>query len=308
MKHRLSENFKEVENLAFGSKTDRFLNDPIKYIFLIVYKNLIYKVFNKGILKSCKTFFDSTMTVQLPSGTDVLLTGGKTHISEIKLTRYLINNLSEEDVVFDIGAHFGFYSLLANKLISKKGSILSFEPCKAVFEILKKNTNNFDSIQIHNLAISNSSGFVIMSEFPPHLSEYNTVIPNIYKEESWYQKTIQHKSKVKSMTLDDFIKREEITPTIIKLDVEGSELNIIKGSKYLLKSYSPVLIVEHHSIPNKDKFDLEVQEQLNNLKYFPYIIDLNGMIKKEDDLAGYLAKMNLETDNVVYKKTPDNTA
>jgi len=302
MNHRLSQNFKKVEILANGSKIDRFLNDPIKYLFLVIYRYIIYKVIKKGFLKSCKTFFDSTMIVQIPSGTDVFLTGGKTHVSEIKLTRYLINNLSEEDVFFDIGAHFGFYSLLANKLISPKGSIISVEPCKAVFEILKKNTCNFDSIQIHNLAISNSSGFVILSEFPPHLSEFNSVVPNIYKEENWYQKTTLSKSKVKSMTLDDFVRREEITPTFIKLDVEGSELDIIKGSKYLLESYFPVLIVEHHSIPNKNKFDLEVYEELNNLNYCPYIITMNGKIKQEHDLAGYLSQMNLETDNVVYKK------
>src|SRR5690606_12974270 len=114
---------KQVEKLANTSKAGRLLHDPFRYVNTLAFTKFIYPRTHKGVLKKARTFFGNDMQVLLPAATDIYLTGGKTHSSEIRLARFMINRLKPGDVYVDIGAHFGFFTLLASALVGDKGKV-----------------------------------------------------------------------------------------------------------------------------------------------------------------------------------------
>ena len=69
----------KVERIANSSKMGRFLRSPIKYLYAILHRKLIYSRQKKEIATKCRTFFNLNMDILLPSSTDIYLTGGKSH-------------------------------------------------------------------------------------------------------------------------------------------------------------------------------------------------------------------------------------
>ena len=59
--------------------------------------------------------------------------------SEKNILQYFLNKVSNTDIVWDIGANFGIYSLPLSKVVSSNGKVYAFEPEKNTFELLKKN-------------------------------------------------------------------------------------------------------------------------------------------------------------------------
>lgn len=117
IKARLKQQLRKVEYLTNTSKIGRFLHHPLKYIYAIILKNFIYPINNKEQTKSCSLFTKQKIHILLPAATDIYLTGGKTHSSEIRLAKFLIQNLDKNDHFWDIGAHYGYFSLIASKII-----------------------------------------------------------------------------------------------------------------------------------------------------------------------------------------------
>ena len=75
-----------------------------------------------------------------------------------------LNVLQQGDVVVDVGAHIGFYSLLAADKVGEKGHVYAFEPAPATFEILNANIsiNAFDNITAVKKAVTDKSGVAQM--------------------------------------------------------------------------------------------------------------------------------------------------
>ena len=109
----------KMESYAIKSKFYRLLVTPRKYILGILYRGIYYKLTQKGVLKNVKTFWGDNIQVLLPSSMDIYLIGGKTHNSEIRLAKFYINNLLENDDTLDIGSHIGYFSLLSSFIVKK---------------------------------------------------------------------------------------------------------------------------------------------------------------------------------------------
>ncbi|MEL6392762.1 MAG: FkbM family methyltransferase, partial [Bacteroidota bacterium] len=116
-KKRLLKNLLTVENLASSSKIKRMMNNPVKYLNAILFRELTYKSNKKPRLVRTTTFFGRPMSVLLPSSTDIYLTGGKSHSSEIRLARFIIKHLNEGDFFVDVGAHYGYFTQLASCIV-----------------------------------------------------------------------------------------------------------------------------------------------------------------------------------------------
>src|SRR5436190_9291787 len=133
-------------------------------------------------------------------------------------------SLFENDMVFfDIGAHIGFYSMMAAKL-HKTIKIFSFEPIPHTFELLSNNIliNDLNNIYPFNIGLldkNNKVNFYLNLIMSGNASAYN--IEEI--------KDIEQVS-VNVTLLDDFFYKEKINKLdIIKCDVEGSELLVLQG-------------------------------------------------------------------------------
>lgn len=150
--------------------------------------------------------------------------------------------LKKGDVFFDIGANIGLFSLVVSKKIGKKGKIYSFEPSSNIFERLCENINiNYiKNINPQKLALSNEKG---KAKFTVSLDGYD----------AWNSLSKPSAGKrfdyeiVETETLDGFIKKHNLKGKIflIKLDVEGWEIPVIKGGLEALSDKdAPIMMVE----------------------------------------------------------------
>lgn len=170
-------------------------------------------------------------------------------------------DIKDPDLVLDIGAHKGVFSIFASHF-AKKGKIYSFEPVKENFKGLKKNIriNKIKNIIAINKAVSNKTGSkdIFISD--------STTMHSFYLNKSKKRKT-----KVKTITLKDFVKQNKITKiNFLKIDAEGAEYNILFSCPNTLFEKIEKISMECHNLNKqhnvfslrnflKDKgFDVEI--------------------------------------------------
>lgn len=191
-------------------------------------------------------------------------------------TKVLKNILQPGDVVIDIGAFFGSYTLLTSKLVGKKGKVYSFEPSPDHSEKLKKNIllNKFRNIQTFKLALSNREGVVKFYA----AGSGSSLVKN--EAESHIGKKIKP-IKVKAVTLNNFIKKERIRHIdFIKIDVEGWDLQVLKGASDILKrKNAPDVMVEvmDEQLRRAGSSADELIKYMESFMYKPYIFTGRGL-------------------------------
>ena len=300
---QLLEKLNRIELLSKSSKIGRLIADPFRYLYATTYAHLLYPILKRGQLVHFKTFFESEMQAYLPAGTDIYLLGAKSHDSEIRLTRFLIHQLKDGDIFFDIGSHYGFFSLLASKLVGFKGKVHAFEASKKNFQLLKNNCQSVNHIQTHHCAITDKDQTVTFYEFPLMHSENNTLDTSVFKQENWYQNQRAVPIEVQGISLASFCETMSIQPSIIKIDVEGAELQVIRGMLELFKQkISPIIIMEFWMNPKTNQGQSQAIALMREFGYNSYLIDHTGTISSIADLNQLYLKKNMESDNLVFSK------
>jgi FkbM family methyltransferase len=184
-----------------------------------------------------------------------------------------LSSYIKNKIVLDIGANIGTHSLFFSSLASK---VYSFEPNKKVFDLLYLNTKNQKNIQVFNFGLSNESGL------------FNALIPmdntgGAALKKGDLKNSFSVKFRVKKYTDVGQLKNKKIG--LIKIDIEGHELNAFQGMKRLLSLQSPLILMEQ-----KD--------------------GINNNSSKETDFlnqSGYIHKYEFKrTDDWLYKKLPDS--
>lgn len=158
--------------------------------------------------------------------------------------------------VFDVGAHIGWYTLKASKLVGPAGVVVSFEPSPKTFELLEQNTKHCENIKRINGAVSNFNGFAML-QLVTNPEEHSLVYSS------------KKRIKVQTITLDSFV---TFKPDLIKIDVEGAELKVLQGAQKILRAH-PKLIIETTQPVRTAKF----------LEQFGYKM---RMLTEKDYLAG----------------------
>lgn len=294
----------KIENVARGPKINRLFNSPFKYVTGIIFTKIIFPFTRKGIKKQCNTFFNQPIDIMLPAGLDIYLLGAKSHDSEIRLAKYLINALRPGDTFLDIGAHFGYYTLLASHLVEESGRVFSIEASKEAFKVLKNNTDKKENTKIYNWAAARTDGNISFYEFPVLYSEYNSIDIEQYAKESWVKKNKARKNNVTSKSLMTIFNELSINPNFIKIDVEGAELDIVLGGAEVLNSQSPIIAMEFLlKESNKNKYE-EAFDTFVKLGYQSHIIDIDGNIQPLGIQEFYIHCKNnrIDSDNLIFKK------
>lgn len=136
-------------------------------------------------------------------------------------------------IVVDIGAFDADSTIFFAKRL-QHNSILGFEPNPTPFEQGKKNAVHFHNVQLYNLGFSNRTGEVDL-----HVTK-NLVSSSLYNLKDSTETSSERVIKVKVDTLDNFFRgTSEIL--LIKLDVQGAELSILKAGEETLKKTKLVL-------------------------------------------------------------------
>jgi len=144
---------------------------------------------------------------------------------EIELIKKEINL---NDFVIDVGAHIGYHSLNMVKCVGKSGKVFSFEPEPENFSILKKNVevNQYNNVITENKAVGSNNNKIIL-----YTSQTHSGTHRIYPS-----KSCQNQIEIECVKLDDYFKKNNFLDKIklLKIDVEGAELNVLEGSAEIL--------------------------------------------------------------------------
>lgn len=200
------------------------------------------------------------------------------------LFEYLSSQNLNDSVFWDIGAHFGYISLVMAKMITgTEGKIIAFEPnplnVDAFQENISNNANFSNKIELYPLAISNQNTEILFRTSPkknhPHSMGGHLINSKTPFAELEYQKLGFQEILVQTTTIDDFLLQNQAKkPHIIKIDVEGAELDVLKGGLKTLKTIKPLLIIEIHHII----LMFHIQNFLKDLGYQLTILDEQNAI------------------------------
>ena len=159
-----------------------------------------------------------------------------------------LDNQKDLGWFFDVGANVGLYSWEVRKFCPLR-KILAFEPDPENIKLLEKTRNeaNFQNVEICNFALSNQLKEI--SFFQDTLTSATGCVAG--KDKPWieqYLNSSANKIRVKTETLDSVV-RQDRTPSLIKVDVEGHEIEVLQGGRNTLSEARPLLIIE--SFPPK---------------------------------------------------------
>lgn len=176
-------------------------------------------------------------------------------------------------VVFDIGAHVGFYTLLASELVGSGGKIIAFEPLPRNIHYLKEHLrlNGCKNVTVIEAAVG---------------SEQSNIT---YFEEGRNSSTGHLSSKgrleVKAVSIDELVSKGEIPPPdFIKIDVEGAEFLVLSGAKSILTTHHPTIFLATHGIDGHRKCCMF----LESLGYELQSISKNGIdLDNTDEILAF---------------------
>jgi FkbM family methyltransferase len=148
-------------------------------------------------------------------------------------------------IVFDIGANIGQYTLLAGKRVGRNGQVHSFEPADREFSLLHRSIkhNGLNNITLQNKAVSDFDGYSQLNVFPDGQGAYNTLGKPSHNV---IAQTKSQSVKVECVTIDSYITQNKIDfVDLVKIDVEGGEINVLKGATSLLsRDDAPLIMCE----------------------------------------------------------------
>lgn len=180
----------------------------------------------------------------------------------------------EANVIFDIGANTGLYSLVA-KAINPSAKVYAFDPVKRIVDKLRYNINlNEWDIEVVGKAVSNNNGSAII---------YDHNIEHIYSatlnKNFTYSERGSVETVVETIKLDTFIEQHSLPRVdLIKIDVETYEPEVLEGFSKYLRLYKPAILIEILT----NELGNRIYELVKNLGYLYFNINEGGDIKQQD--------------------------
>ncbi len=184
--------------------------------------------------------------------------------------RYIVTKLLKiikpGGICWDIGANIGFYTCLLASLVEAKGAVVAFEPASRTCGYLHENVslNQFTNVTVVNKGLGNTQ-----EQRHLHYSEAGLA------EGTASLKYTDGRTASERVTLDtiDNLIRELPTPDFIKIDVEGYQVEVLRGGEYCLKTHAPLVMAELKDVgeTNRTIFG-EIEDYVADLGYQLYEI------------------------------------
>jgi FkbM family methyltransferase len=256
-----------------------------------------------GALRLCGE--SARLTGRLPNGGRVLIGPDAMHQTVLPywIGRYetgvvesilqTIRRLAPGSVMMDIGANLGFYTVLAATALREQGAgmVYSFEPNPPMFAELEKNVslNDFTNVKLENIGIGD-----VNAEMPLFVKDYGPTVSSLRDMKG----TLTDQVNIHVTTLDEYASSHRIENVgLLKVDVEGSELLVLRGALHLLARDRPTVVYEEFETAYQEfGYSIrDVREFLTALDYRLFAIPetnsrlhgLHELTVDDDDALGY---------------------
>jgi FkbM family methyltransferase len=232
----LLKRYNQAALLYHQKKIFRFARRPFKFIAWKILE-LFASWSGQAVKIGTQSFWGENMKIVFPELVSMYIF--KYGFYEEGLTRIFLESIRPNMILLDIGAHFGYYSLLGAFLVGDQGKVHAFEPTLTSFNILKENTLGRKNIRINNIGVSNINKKIDFYDYGTMYSAFNSLYnPRIDK------KVKSVKYVIDCVSIDSYVESENIIPNFIKIDAESSEYDIILGMEKTIRSCKPMITIE----------------------------------------------------------------
>jgi FkbM family methyltransferase len=230
--------------LIFTHKICNFLFNKYRFPWSRKIGRIISKVILPKLTGTiiCPTIFNFDLCISENDGSEYYYLG----FYEIGTLDIMRNCLKAGDVFVDIGSSVGLMSITASFVVGEKGKVLSFEPdTKRYSDLLNSiSTNKRTNIKTYNFGLGSEKKSIKLYKdrcSPSMIKGNNNAFSEI----------------VEIRTIDEVLKIEKVCKVdFVKIDVEGFEIEVLKGAKHLLsQSNAPMLCIECSRITNKNSIN-----------------------------------------------------
>ena len=198
------------------------------------------------------------LDISLGVDSSIYRTGG----FEPDSTKWLYEFIKPGMVVVDVGANFGYYSILSAKLVGNDGRVVAFEPLKKFYDRLIDHIdrNHCNQITAVQCGLSEKEEELTLYDGGDSASFYLTN----------ENEPVQITEAVKLITLDSYIAHNEIGRVdFIKVDIDGHEVKFLRGAKATIRRFKPILMVEFMQLALQQAGSgaEELASEISNLGY-----------------------------------------
>ena len=195
--------------------------------------------------------------------------------------------LKKDMAVVDVGANIGFYSLLFANIVGANGKVFSFEPDEKNYNLLKNNTLSCPNIFIEKMAISDKS-----EEINLYISDKLNVDHQTYDNGEG-----RKRCNVKATSLDNYFSLPGQID-LVKIDVQGYEMAVLKGMEKIIKRQKKIIIISELWPFGLQKAGSNFDEYLKLLDHWNFKV---RFFKKIENLRSKENDKNYYTDFIATK-------
>ncbi|MGQ0792562.1 MAG: FkbM family methyltransferase [Deltaproteobacteria bacterium] len=162
-----------------------------------------------------------------------------------------VEYLKPGGVFYDVGAHIGYFSMVAARLVGDGGRVFTFEPDPDNASCVRRHIarNRLSQIEITEAAVWSGSGSLTFKRAIERSSRNMGAV-----DAEGVSGSSEGMIRVSAVSLDEFCRSHPL-PSMIKIDVEGGEIEVLRGATGLLTGKDkPVVLCEVHSSENLDAF------------------------------------------------------
>lgn len=254
-------------------RSNQMINQVIRFILRSLFagaKRMIHRWPVHGIVKvgvGKSTFYMKSLEDE-PIANNLFYFGPE---PEQKVIDMFVFNLCDKiEIMFDVGANVGYYSLLA-ATASQKLRIYSYEPHPINFQRFKENLtlNKVETVLGMEMALGESSDDL---KFYVARNKISVAASSIRQQTLYFESDIVEIA-VSQSTLDNCVKELKIIPQFVKIDVELFEREVLRGGAVLFNQHDPIILIEVHNINLKlDKLNLPLAE------FQSYVSDIENLL------------------------------
>jgi FkbM family methyltransferase len=221
------------------SRLSRIMKTPVKSLNIYLMRNL-----GQQKKVACQTAFEMIFYGVIPESVTSLI--WRFGVYEPETSLFILDNMNAGDVFLDIGAHFGYFSLLASKIAGPSGKVISIEAMPTTYSMLVNNIfkNSCANVVAHQFAAGSRAGSVEFRDYGVVNSSLNTFVAARGVLDGAATKFDLVNVEIKRM--DQFFVDEGLpNPTFVKIDAESSEHLVLEGMAGILSGDTPpILLIE----------------------------------------------------------------